>query len=466
MKLHFLGANRQVTGSRYLLEAGGLRIMIDCGMFQERQFQKRNWQTSPIDPASIDVMLLTHAHLDHSGLIPRLVAQGFDRPIYTTTASVDLARLVLEDAARIQNEDVAYKEKRHAKQNRRSQHPYEPLYSIEDTQRALRLFRGVSYAKPVQLNEAVSVTYHDAGHILGSAMLDIQVHEAGQVKRIVFSGDLGQWDTPLIQDPTLLRDADYVVMESTYGDRDHDSTTSIEDQLAAIVTEAQERGGNVVIPTFAIERAQEMLYYFSKLRAGKRIAPTMVFLDSPMAVDATRLFARNDDYLDDEALAMLRQRHSPFRFEGLVMARSREQSKAINHLRGSCVIMAGSGMATGGRVKHHLLHNLGREEATILFVGYQSRGTLGREILEGAHSVRVLGEQVTVRAKVTRLLGLSAHADRKALIRWISNYHPQPKRLFLTHGEESASKALATTLQQELNLTAEIPDYEQVVELA
>ncbi len=466
MKLHFLGANRQVTGSRYLLEAGGLRIMIDCGMFQERQFQSRNWQTSPIDPASIDVMLLTHAHLDHSGLIPRLVAQGMNRPIYTTTASVDLVRLVLEDSARIQNEDVAFKQKRHAREQRRSHHAYEALYSVEDAQQALRLFRGVTYGKPVQLNDFVTATFHDAGHILGSAMLDVQVHEQGRVRRVVFSGDIGQWDTPLIQDPTLLRDADYVVMESTYGDRDHDSTQSIEDQLATIVNAAQERGGNVIIPTFAIERAQEMLYYFSKLRTAKRIGPTMVFLDSPMAVDATRLFARNDEYLDDEAVNLLRQRQSPFRFEGLVMARSREQSKAINHLRGSCIIMAGSGMATGGRVKHHLLHNLGREEATILFVGYQARGTLGREILDGASSVRVLGQQVQVRAKVSRLLGLSAHADRKALLRWVGNFSPKPKGVFLTHGEETASEALALTLRQELSINVEIPDYEQVVELA
>ncbi|MEX0775872.1 MAG: MBL fold metallo-hydrolase [Phycisphaeraceae bacterium] len=465
MKLHFLGANRQVTGSRYVLEAAGKRFMIDCGMFQERPFRDRNWAPCPIEPRSLDALLLTHAHLDHCGLIPRLARDGFDGPIYTTAPSVDLARIIMEDSARIQQEDVQFKRRRHERQNRQPPHPYEPLYTVEDAQRAARLFHAVHYGEPLKLCDQVEVRYHDAGHILGSAMLEFRVKEAGGEKRLVFSGDLGLWNKPLIGDPTLLAQADVVVMESTYGDRDHDGAATIENQLADVINDTQRRGGNIIIPTFAVERAQELMFHLSRLLRAGLIPPMMVFLDSPMGVSATEVFRQHQQYLDEETRQLLVQHHSPFDFHGLVLARSREQSKAINQMRGTCIIMAGSGMATGGRIKHHLMHNISRPEATVVFVGYQGRGTLGREILEGGNPVRILGEPQVVRARIARIFGLSAHADRATLLRWLGHFQAAPKHLFLTHGDEDVALKLAGTIKDQFGWHAQVPEYGQVVEL-
>ena len=287
MQIQFLGANGQVSGSRYLVQAGGVRLLVDCGLFQERAFLERNWEPSPVPPDTIDSVLLTHAHLDHSGLIPRLVREGFSRPVVTTAASADLARIVLRDAGHLQEEDAAFKLRRHQREGRKGRHPVVPLYTAADAEKALPLFRGVRYGSVTPINDRVKVCFHDAGHILGSAMLELEVHENGQVRRLVFSGDVGQWDKPLVRDPSLLAHADYVVVESTYGDRNHQDDGDVEDRLCEVVNHTVEAGGNLIIPVFAVERAQELMYHLSRLVWEDRIPHLLAFLDSPMAVNVT-----------------------------------------------------------------------------------------------------------------------------------------------------------------------------------
>ncbi len=465
MKLHFLGANQQVTGSRYLLEAGGLRIMIDCGMFQERSFLNRNWEECPVPPSTIDVLLLTHAHLDHVGLIPRLVVQGFTGPIYTVEPSVELARIILLDAGKIQEEDAAYKKRRHMKEGRRGKYPEVPLYTAEDAEKSLPQFKPVRFEQTLELSPNVKAIFHEAGHILGAASIELRVTENNQTRTIVFSGDVGQWHKPLITDPKLAPKADYIVLESTYGDRDHPPETRVDQELARIVRETAGRGGNVVIPTFATERAQELMYHFSKIVHGDQIPDLKIFLDSPMAIDVTDVFKRHRHYLDDETRKMFEEGTPPLHFPGLRMTRNSEDSRAINYERMPCIIMASSGMCTGGRIKHHLRQNLTREESTIVFVGYQANGTLGRQILNGAREVRIHGRLWPVRARIEEIYGLSAHGDRADLLHWLSGAGQSPRHVFLTHGEESAANALANTIKDRLGLPASVPAYQQVVEL-
>lgn len=472
MKLQFLGANRQVTGSRYLLQTAARRVLVDCGLFQERAYLERNWAPPPFDPTSLDAVLLTHAHLDHCGLLPRLVKGGLRAPVFVTPATRELAQLVLLDSAKLQAEDAAFKRARHEREGRVGPHPYATLYDEADVRETLGLMRVMDYERPLDLGAGLTVTCHDAGHILGSASVSIDAQQGGKRQRLVLSGDLGLWNKPLVRDPVLLEGADYVVMESTYGDHDHpgNESGSVADALAEVINQTVQRGGNVVIPTFAIERAQEIVYHLGNLLRAGRIPHLLVFMDSPMAVDATDVFQRHAQDLDEDARQRLAAGVSPFAFPGLVLCRTAEQSKAINRVRGSCVIMAGSGMCTGGRIKHHLAHNIERPEATILFVGYQGRGTLGREILEGATQVRIFGQQRQVRARVRQLFGMSAHADRSTLLRWAShmsaNGAAPPRQLFLTHGEEDVALALAQTLRQDLHWNVSVPAYGDTVSLA
>lgn len=469
MRLHFLGANRQVTGSRYVLDAGGLRLLIDCGLFQERAFLDRNWECGPIKPDSIDLMFLTHAHLDHCGRIPKLVREGFAKPIHATPPSIELARLVLQDAAEIQEEDAAYKRKRHQREGRKGPHPETPLYTVADAQAAFRLLRPIEFDRPLILNEHVTVRYRDSGHILGSAMVEFIINQNGQTRRVLFSGDIGQINRPLTTAPAMIDEADYVVMESTYGDRLHKeydpAGRGVEQTFASIINATIERGGNLVIPTFAIDRAQSLMYHLSRLMRDGAIPATMVFLDSPMAIDATDIFKRYHFYLDDETQRMLRQDEHPFAFAGLQFTRTMHQSRAINGIRGSAIILAGSGMCTGGRIKHHLRHNIQRPESTILFVGYQSRGTLGRQIIEGAREVRIHGRMYPVNATIAHLNGLSAHGDQNDLMQWLGAFKRPPSRLFLTHGEETAALALQKKVRETLDWTVDVPEYGDVVEL-
>ncbi|MBI1373687.1 MAG: MBL fold metallo-hydrolase [Phycisphaera sp.] len=463
MRLFFLGANRQVTGSRYWLETATTRIMIDHGMFQEREFLWRNWQECPITPDKVDVLLLTHAHFDHVGRLPKYVKEGFKGPVICTEPTVDLARIVLEDSARIQEEDAEYKRRRHEEEGRRGPYEEEALYDMNDVERTMKLMRGVEYGSPVEIGEGVTATFHEAGHILGSAALEINVHEDGRDTRIIFSGDLGQWDKPIIDDPELLTSADYVVMESTYGDREHSEFADIEGQLERVINETFERRGNVVIPTFAIERAQELMYHLGNLHNEKRIPNIPVFLDSPMAVSVTETFRRFRRYYDAEAWERLRNGHSPLEFPELRFTRSVADSKAINTFGKPCVILASSGMCTGGRIKHHLKANITRPESTIVFVGYQSRGTLGRQILGKPKEVRIHGRYWPVRAHIETIAGMSAHGDREDLMRWLSAMKPCPKHVFLTHGEEEASLSLSEHVSATLNCEVSVPHYRDSV---
>jgi len=465
LKLAFLGAARQVTGSCYALEANGLKVLVDCGLYQERSYLERNWDPLPIPPNEIDFILLTHAHLDHSGLIPKAVRDGFSGTILTTAATADILSIALMDAAEIQEEDAAYKRKRHRKEGRITDRPDVPLYTTEDVQRTMPLVEEVDYDSPVQIGDNVAVRFRDAGHILGSAMIEVTVRKDGEARALVFSGDIGQWDMPFVRDPSLFERADYVVMESTYGDRDHEDPGSIGEILGRTIRETAAAGGNVVIPTFAIERAQDLMYHLSRLVHDKAIPPLPVYLDSPMARDVTEAFERHDEFLDDEARALFASGRNPFRFPGLTIVRSPEESKAINTARGPAVIMAGSGMITGGRIKHHLAQNIARPESVILFVGYQARDTLGRQILEGRPEIRVLGRTLPVRARVAKINGFSAHADRKGLDRWLDGFQSPPRRLFVTHGDADVAAHFAERQRQERGWTVELPEYLEIWDL-
>jgi metallo-beta-lactamase family protein len=466
MRLQFLGANRQVTGSRYRLDVGDLTLLIDCGMYQERSCLHRNWEPSPVEPHAIHRLLLTHAHLDHCGLIPKLVGEGYANPILATPPTIDLARIVMEDAAHIQEEDAEHKRKRHQREGRKGPHPVVPLYTAENAHAAGALFRQAQYGRPVELNDGVAVTWHDAGHILGSAMLEIFARENGRSKRIIFSGDVGEWESPLMRDPATFEQADYIIMESTYGDRDHADDGDVQEKLARIVNETAGRGGNLIIPTFAIDRAQDLLYYFSQLAGAGRIPHLGVSLDSPMAIDATTIYKTYKYLMDEETQSFVESGKHPFQFAGLHFARTRDESKRINSMDGPRIIMAGSGMCTGGRIKYHLRQNIERPESTILFVGYQAEHTLGRQIVSGAKEVRIHGRTYPVRARVERIDGLSAHADRSGLLRWLSGFTSRPKKLFLTHGEADVAASLATRIRQDLGWEVDVPEYEQAAKLA
>jgi metallo-beta-lactamase family protein len=465
MNLQFLGAARQVTGSCYALEAGGLNVLVDCGLYQERLYAGRNWDPFPIPPDKIDFLLLTHAHLDHSGLIPRLVRQGFSGPILATAATADLLPIMLMDSARIQEEDAAYKKKRHQKEGRKGPHDEIALYTGEDVEKALPLVEKTVYDRTVALNDRVSVTFRDAGHILGSAMLEIRARDNGTERALVFSGDIGQWDKPIIRDPSIFRDADYVVMETTYGDRNHEDMHEVEKRLCGLIDRTVGAGGNLVIPTFAVERAQELMFHLSRISRTKCFPPILVFLDSPMAVDVTGVFERHPECLDEETMGMFRSGKKPFDFPGLNFVRTIDESKAINALKGSCIIMAGSGMCTGGRIKQHLIRNITRPESTILFVGFQAKDTLGRQILEGNGQVRIYGQEWPVRARVEKMLGFSAHADRSALFRWLDAFEKPPRRLFLTHGEKEIPVNLGADIAAGRGWEVSVPEYLEGFEL-
>jgi metallo-beta-lactamase family protein len=465
MKLAFFGAARQVTGSCYFVEANGLRILVDCGLHQERPYLERNWLPLPIPPEDVDFILLTHAHLDHSGLIPTVVRDGFAGTILTTAATADLLAIALMDAAKIQEEDAAYKKKRHQKEGRSGLPTEVPLYTTEDVQMSMPLVEEAAYDEARELGRGVSVRFRDAGHILGSAMVELSVAEKGDARTIVFSGDIGQWGSPFVRDPSLFERADYIVMESTYGDRDHEDPGRVDDLLGGIIRDTAGAGGNVVIPTFAIERAQDLMFHLSRLVRAKAIPPVPVYLDSPMAREVTEAFERHDGFLDEEARKLFASEDHPFRFPGLVIVRTPAESKAINAVRVPAVIMAGSGMCTGGRIKHHLAHNIARPESTVLFVGYQARETLGRQILEKAAQVRLLGQTFPVRARVAKINGFSAHADRKALGRWLDGFKTPPRRLFVTHGDADVARDTAERVRQERGWTVEVPDYLEIWDL-
>ncbi|MBI4187650.1 MAG: MBL fold metallo-hydrolase, partial [Chloroflexi bacterium] len=381
IKLSFLGAASNVTGSRYLLEANNTRLLIDCGLYQERDFKYRNWEPFTVPPSSIDAVLLTHAHVDHCGLVPKLVRDGFRGRIYCHSATCEIAQIILLDAAHLQEEDTAFKKRRHEREKRKGPFPEIPLYTADDARAAFPLFVPVNYEQDIPLGDGIKATFHDAGHVLGSSMIKITVSQPGVDRSIIFSGDVGRRDRPILHDPTHFSQTDYVVIESTYGDRIHQQPIDIGDELAEIVNATWKARGNLILPSFALQRSQEILYHMNKLLMEDRIPHLLVFLDSPMAISITEVFKRHSELFDKEMFRLMHQNKSPFDFPGLKMVQTTDESKALNHISGTIMIIAGSGMCTGGRVKHHLVTNITRPESTILFLGYQAIGTLGRQIV-------------------------------------------------------------------------------------
>ncbi len=457
--IRFLGAAQNVTGSSYLLSVSGKNILVDCGYYQERDFRYRNWEPFPFPPEKLDCMVLTHAHLDHCGLIPKLVREGFSGDIHCTSATADIGKIVLLDSAHIQEEDAAFKQKRHEREKRKPPHEVKPLYTTEDAQNSLGFFTPHRYEEPVELGNDLDVTFFDAGHILGSSMVRFRIGTGKDARVILFSGDIGRYDKPILRDPTVFDSADTVVMESTYGDRSHQDKEDIDTLLADAVNTAKERGGNLVIPSFAIGRTQEILYRLNELILADRIPRLMTFVDSPMAVNVTEVFKDHREMFDEETIDLLNDRHSPFTMPNLKMIQSVQDSKAINHINGTTIIIAASGMCTGGRIKHHLSHNIGRPSSMVLFVGYQASGTLGRIILEGTEEVRILGTYYRVRAEIRNIQEFSAHADQDELLDWINGTKDGPSRVFVTHGEPHAAKTLAGLLSESGSRDVFVPEY-------
>ncbi len=432
---------------------------MDCGLHQEREFRARDWEPFPVDPSSIDYCILTHAHVDHCGYLPKLVREGFKGKIFLTSPTAEIVTIALLDSAKLQEESIKYKKKRHKRQGRKGPFPLVPLYTVKDATAALEHFVTTGYDEPVRISEDIEAVFHDAGHILGASMIELKISENGRRTTCIFSGDIGRWEKPILNDPTLFEEADCVFMESTYGNRLHEEKELPLDKFRRIIVETDKAGGNIVIPTFAIERAQELLYCINALLREGSIPTLPVFLDSPMAIAVTEVFRNHTGYFDDKTKALIQGGDSPFDFPLLKATRSAKDSKAINFRKGTSIIMAGSGMCTGGRVKHHLANNISRPDSTLLFVGYQARGTLGRELLERPRKIRILGEMRTVRARIEKINGFSAHADRDELLRWVSGFKKAPRKIFVVHGEQEAAAALATVLRERFQSEVTVPAY-------
>lgn len=461
MKISFHGADRGVTGSCHRVECAGKNILIDCGLYQGgRELDEENSEPFGFDPASIDCVLLTHAHLDHCGRLPLLVKRGFRGEIITTAASRELARVVMLDSAHLQEEEAQYRSRKGARQG--AQATPTPLYTTLDALNTLDYFgRTVEYGQTFSIAPGVRATFLDAGHILGSATVILDLDETGKTCTVAFSGDLGNAGRKLLRDPVPPLRADVVVMETTYGDRLHKPLADSIEELYQAITDTFRRGGNVIIPTFALERAQELLYYLREgVEQGHLPHSMQVFLDSPMAISATEIFKHHPECYEDATAALFRKGHDPFHLPGLHFTRETADSMAINRIVGGAVIMAGSGMCTGGRVRHHLKHNLWREDSSVVFVGFAAEGTLARHIIDGAKSVRILGEDIAVKARIHTINGFSAHADRDELLAWHGRI--KPGRTFLVHGEEAVMKAFAGLLK---STQVEMPTRGQVFEL-
>lgn len=447
MRITFHGAARNVTGSCFLIDCGGKRLLIDCGLYQgNRDLDEENRNGFGFDPASIDYLLLTHGHLDHCGRIPLLNRQGFRGTILTTAASRELARLVLLDSARIQEEEARYRNYKASKRRNRGE-AIEPLYNTLDALNSLDAFVDVaSFEEPHDICPGIRATFYEAGHILGSACILLELEEKGRQRRVLFSGDLGYDGRAILPDPAPPPHVDTVVMESTYGDRLHKSLTPSIEELYQAINITIARGGNVLIPSFALERTQELLYYLREGIEQQRLPRHLrVYLDSPMAISATQIFRRHRECFDEETWAVISAGRDPFELPGLEIIRDAAESMALKHVSGA-VIIAGSGMCTGGRIRHHLRHNLWRAETSVVFVGYAAGGTLARQIIDGAETVRVFQEEVEVNAEIYTIGGFSAHADQRELLNWHGRTGT-PERTFLVHGEEKAMQVLATHLK-------------------
>ena len=441
MKVTFYGAARIVTGSCYLIESGKNRILVDCGMFQgSKEITRKNYLPFEFNPKKVSTLLLTHAHIDHSGLIPKLVKNGFCGKIISTAPTRDLAKIMLEDSAYIQEKDSESENRRRLREGLK---PRNPLFVMKDAKASMRLFSSVPYNKRITISKGITAIYRDAGHILGSAIIELFITEKKKTFHLVFSGDLGQWNAPILNDPTLIKEADYVFIESTYGGRIRERFDKKEQALQNIIMHTFVRGGKLLIPSFAVERTQEVLYLIHKLIKKGQFPEEQVFLDSPLAIKATDVFKKYSSFYDEET------RHfsaNPFVFSRLKNLLGTKDSIKLNTYSKPCIIIAGSGMCTGGRIRHHLKHHIWDPKNTLLFVGYQAKGTLGRHILEGSKYVKMMGMRVAVKSQIKRLEGFSAHADSKDLVRWAEGFESIPKKVFVVHGEYESSLALSKLL--------------------
>ena len=464
MKLSFYGADQCVTGSCHCLEVGGKRILIDCGLQQGRD--EIDNASLPFHPGQIDYVLVTHAHIDHSGRIPLLIKQGFQGRILTTRLTADLLDIMLQDSAHIQESDAEYKNRK----NQRAGRPMEePLYTVEDAMRVREFMDTCEYGQQIHICDGVDAVFIDAGHLLGSASIRLTLTEGGETRTIVFSGDIGNVDQPIIRNPQFFTGADYVVMESTYGDRNHTEVWSYTDDLAKIIDETIAKGGNVVIPSFAVGRTQELLYFIRQIKDEnlvKSVPNFNVYVDSPLSKAATTIFCGDlRGYLDEDALALVKDGTHMFSFPGLHLTETVDESKNLNLDPSPKVIISASGMCDAGRIRHHLKHNLWRPESAVVFVGFQSPGTLGRHLLDGAESVKMFGEEIAVRAKIVNFQGLSSHADRDHLLNWIDQFTPaKPTHVFVVHGDREVAPAFAADVA-ERGFAAHAPQYTEVYDL-
>jgi metallo-beta-lactamase family protein len=461
-KITFLGAAGTVTGSKYLLEAEGKRLLVDCGLFQgSNELEQRNWNNPPVDPATIDWVVLTHAHIDHTGYTPRLTHLGYRGPFYANAATNELCQLLLPDSAHLQEEDAQYIAKKGYSRHK----PPLPLYTVAESQAALKQFRQIPRAAPFTISPQFSVMPHDAGHILGSSWLELTITENGKKILVVFSGDIGRYNQPILKDPEPPSRADYLLCESTYGDRDH-PTGSVADELASVINDTVKRGGVIVIPAFAVDRTQMLMYYLRELVNQKRIPVLPVYVDSPMAINVTDIYVHHaedhdSDYIDEEKHGL----GDPLNMKLVHLTRTVEDSKRINNVTTPCIIVSASGMATGGRVLHHLAQRLPDPRNTVLLVGYQAQSTKGEALQNGAKFIRLFGQQVPVQAQVVSMGQLSAHAGKSELLRWLSGFTAPPRQTFLVHGEPVALNSLRDAVTAQFKWPVIIPVYLQTFDL-
>lgn len=466
MKLTMLGGAQRVTGSSYLLETQNSKIILDYGMFQgSAEEEKLNEDAPQFNPAEIDYVILSHAHIDHSGRLPLLVKQGFTGEIIATKATVDLSEVMLLDSANIQESDAEWENKR---RQRSGKSMVEPLYTQADAQRALSQFRPQHYDASIQLTPEIRVRFQDAGHILGSASVELWIHEGEDITKIVFSGDIGMPNKPIIKDPVFINEADYLIMESTYGNKDHEPIDQAFDQLIQVIEETTSNNGSVIIPAFSVGRTQELIYQLNEYFERKDIPEAQrvpIYVDSPMAQKATKVFMENSMSFDDAAQELIRSGDNPFVFQNLHFTKDVEESKMLNKTNFPRVIISASGMATAGRVRHHLKHHLWDPNSAVVFVGFQAEGTLGRILLDGAKEVKLFGEEIAVKAKIINVDGFSGHADRAMLDKWIDAFEKKPKEVFLVHGEADQMMPFADRIRANHNIVVHTPTPGQVFEL-
>jgi metallo-beta-lactamase family protein len=462
MRLTFYGAAGEVTGSCYLVETERARVVVDFGLHQgDRDAEKKNRHPPPLNAPKLDAIVLTHAHLDHSGLLPLLASANYPGRIYTTPATMDLVGLLLEDSAKIQEGDF---ERAHRHRDELDVPPPPPLYVQRDVEWTLSRLTGLPYWEWREIAPGISIRLADAGHIIGSSMVEMLVTENGRSVRVVFSGDIGPRGVPLVRDPTELHEADVLILESTYGDRDHKAREASLEEFQGVLEQATKGDGRVLIPAFAVGRTQDMIYELGKLQRAGRLHSD-VFIDSPMAIETTELYRKHRTLFDGDAWAMISRGESPLRFDGLHYIKNVQESKQLNGRGGGVVIIAGSGMCTGGRILHHLKHGLGDPKNHVIFVGYQAEGTLGRRLVDRQQVVQVMGERIHVKARVHTIGGFSAHAGQTGLVNWATNFQPKPGRVFLTHGEDKARVGLKASLKANAGMDCQLPYFGDSVEL-